>query len=849
MTSRALSSMDRASGFEPLGCGFDSCRARMRFVKFAIGWPLSAVALFFVARIVVSNSKSILLNLKELNWTLLFLGVVCFFIFYFIRTFTWKYILKVQGYDRPLKKVAFLWEISELKRFVPGNIWSFLGRTSLFKELGIPVKTILKSLLFEIEFILLGSLVISILSIPFIFQDSMLTKQYSFIIAIVEIFLILLIVFSKTIRAKPFSIIKRILPSFSPKTNFFILLTSCLYMFFFGLGTYFVVSSVTYLSKTPAIELTGFFVFSFLVGYLSLITPMGLGVREGVMTLGLAKLLPLTIASFCSIFARIVLISSELCFLLFSYCWEKTKDKRIAAFENYINSHKQETILILFIISYIVYFTTASFLRYDNFYTGRFDLGNMDQTVWNTIHGRIFKLTDPNGTNIISRLAIHADFILILIAPFYLIWENPKMLLLIQTVVLAIGAIFVYAIGKNVIKNKNLSLAFAISFLLNPAVQFTNLYDFHPVVLATTFLLGAFYFMINKRYLWFLLFAILAGLTKEQVWLIVALFGLYIFFSNLNKETPSLRSLLEKRTLGLSIFLASIAIFYYLIWHAMPLALGSKHFALSYYSDFGDSPTKIIKNVILSPQKTIATIFDIDKLHYLLQLLLPLGFFCLLSPSYLIFALPDLFINLLSNNSQLHQIYYQYSATITPFIFIAAMFGIKNLKKRFPKIPTIVYTLYLILITLYSSYAFGPLPFSKTASIDMFTKPQASKDIIENFISHIPAKYSIAATNNIGSHLSHRQKVYTVPVGIVQADIIAFLLDDHFKEPSLNDQMKMVNFVKNDKNYIEVLRIGNFVVFKRFSAFLIVSLTKSTASGFTEIEVIPKSTNFSTKSG
>src|ERR1035437_5774265 len=124
---------------------------------------------------------------------------------------------------------------------------------------------------------------------------------------------------------------------------------------------------------------------------------------------------------------------------------------------NFIKKHRYAITLVVFITLYAAYFTTASFLRYDNFFTGRFDLGNMDQTVWNTIHGRIFQLTDPNGTTNISRLAFHADFILVLVAPLYLIWSHPEMLLLLQTVVLGLGAVVVYFIAKNIIKNKNLS--------------------------------------------------------------------------------------------------------------------------------------------------------------------------------------------------------------------------------------------------------------------------------------------------------------------------------------------------------------------------------------------------------
>ena len=110
---------------------------------------------------------------------------------------------------------------------------------------------------------------------------------------------------------------------------------------------------------------------------------------------------------------------------------------------------KFELILAILAISYFSYFTIASFLKYDNYYTGRFDLGNMAQTVWNTIHGNVFLLTDPNGTEEISRLAFHADFILILLSTFYLIWEDPRMLLLIQTLILSFGGVFVYLIAKN----------------------------------------------------------------------------------------------------------------------------------------------------------------------------------------------------------------------------------------------------------------------------------------------------------------------------------------------------------------------------------------------------------------
>lgn len=467
-------------------------------------------------------------------------------------------------------------------------------------------------------------------------------------------------------------------------------------------------------------------------------------------------------------------------------------------------NHKHELVLGILVCIYIAYFTIASFQRYDNFYAGRFDLGNMDQTVWNTINGRVFQTSTDNGV-VISRLSAHADFMLILLSPFYLLWSHPKMLLLIQTIVLAFGAIFVYLIAKSILKNKNFSLVFGFLFLMYPCLQFANLYDFHAVTLATTFLLAAFYYLIKPKYLLMVLFLILSGLTKEQVWIIVSIFGFTLLF----------RSIRKIKFLGLSIILVSLFLFYYLVSIAIPQSSGGQHFALTYYSNFGNSPIEVIKNVLFSPQKIISIVLETGRLEYLRQLFIPLGFISLLSPTYLIFAIPDLLIDLLSNNPQLHQIYYQYSATITPFIFVSSIYGVGQFMKWFPKISKSLLIIYLLLFTLFSAYFFGPLPGAKKPNVDMFTKPYLNKKIVENFLLQVPEEYSVAATNNLGSHLSHRQSVSTIPLGINKADVVLFLLRDGSAQPSLAAQIKMAEDMNLDKKYIKVFEKDDFVVFKK----------------------------------
>jgi uncharacterized membrane protein/fermentation-respiration switch protein FrsA (DUF1100 family) len=778
-------------------------------LKFVIGWPLSIVALLFILKIITPNINLISKNLFHINFLFILISIPCFIAYFFLRTLLWKKIVDEKGNKSTFKEISYLWAFSELKRYVPGNIWSLLARGTSTLENGLEKKDVANSLILEVELIILGCF---ILSLPFIFYFSS-GLFFSFISLLFAVALILTFIFgAKFVKGK--------LLVLFPGSNYFknmeLFLLSLPTFLMFGLGVFFAAVSLFYLDPKNVLVIVSLSVFSLLAGYVSLITPMGLGVREGVMTLYLTRFILTPSAALISIFSRIVLIISEIIFLTLVFTWNKIRSNFLNKIEYYILNHKYEICLILFVLIYIAYFTIASFLRYNNFFTGRFDLGNMDQAVWNTIHGRIFQITDPNGTDIISRLSFHADFILILISPLYLIWSNPQMLLLLQSVVLGLGAIFVFAISKLILRNKGLALTFAFVYLLNPALQYSNLYDFHPVVLGTTLLLATFYFFLKKKYLFFLIFAILAGLTKEEIWAIISLFGLAIAIRSLvtNKLKLNKQNAFEI-IFGIVIFFVSAFIGYFLIEKLIPLVRGSGHFALSYYSDFGNSASDIFKNVLLSPLKTASTVLQPTKLLFLFQLLLPLGLLSLLSPLALIFAVPDLAIDLLSNNPQLHQIYYQYTAAITPFLLISAIYAVNFLIKRFSKIKITLIVIYLVVFSLLSAYAFGPLPGAMHADIDMFNKQLSYGSVINDFISQIPTRYSIAATNNIGSHLSRRQKIFTIPVGIDQADVILFLLNDSYAQPSLKVQKEMAKEMKKDKNYIEVFEQGDFVAFEK----------------------------------
>lgn len=809
----------------------------LQLAKFLIGWPISILALFFIARVVIQN-RDVLSRFENINPPLFALSAISFFFYFFFKAYLWQKIIEEKGFSAPFRKTVFLWEMAEVKRFAPGFIWPLVSKTLSFSKDGLEKKTVAYSLAIEAEVFLVGCFLASLICLPFISEhfpiDPSLKTLISIIIITGAAVSLTLFVFPRKflefIRGikTPFDNLllkhaENSLPTFSWITNLRLVGLSILALFFFGLGTYFSITSFSYLDHTLIFQFIGFFILSFLISYLSFLIPMGLGIREGIIIYGLSPFIPIAIASAAAILSRIILIISEFIFLSFSFLWSTTRNSTVLKIENFIAVHKPEILTAAAITIYIVYFTTASFLRYDTFYTGRFDLGNMDQAVWNTIHGRIFETSNPDGTAITSRLAGHADFILILISPLYKIWEDPRMLLLLQTTIVGLGAIFVFKIADMVLKSRNAALVFSLAYLLNPSLQYANLYDFHAVTLATTFLLATFYYFMKRQYLLFFIFAILAGLTKEQIWLVIGLFGIYTLFFEILKLLRRKSSLSSKftrinLTFGTLVAGISFLIFYFLLFKAIPQARGGEdqHFALTYYSEFGDSLFSVMKNILTSPGKIIEILGTDNRIDYLVKVFLPLGYLSLLSPAVLIFAFPDFIINLLSNNSNLHQIYYQYTSGITPFIFIAAIFGVKNLTRLFPQKQTLsVLLIFISAFTIHSAYEFGPMPGAKHPNLDMFTKQLSDRKLIQSFIEDIPQEYKVTATNNLGSHLSRRRYIFTIPEGIKQADIVAFLLNDPFAQPSLDAQRKIASEIKTNKDYKVLIEKGDFVVFQK----------------------------------
>lgn len=397
----------------------------------------------------------------------------------------------------------------------------------------------------------------------------------------------------------------------------------------------------------------------------------------------------------------------------------------------------------LFIIAYTLFFSLAAFAKYLSFSYHDFDLAVHVQTVWNIMHGSIF-------SSILGFpfLGNHTNLILFLIVPLYRIFPHPMTLLFLQSLFLGLGALPLYWLAKEEI-DERFATAIAFMYVIYPALGYVNLFEFHPIALSVPLLLFTFYYFKKASFGKFLVFMLLSLLCKENISLIILMFGIY--------------ALLNKRSKR---------------WVLVPLVLGGLWFYISVcilmpyfnkgiidfdylYSHIGKGLPQVLKALIFHPLFALKyTFLSHYKMKYLTDLFGPLCLLPLLSPQTLLLALPTFMQHLLSLRQTEHTIYYHYTATMIPFIFISAVYGVKFLLKSCPS-KRIQYLLLLILIvsSIIWNVLLGP-HCTLICHVSNFRRDELDYQK-GKFINSIPKDESAVATFEFLPHLAHRKEIFS----------------------------------------------------------------------------------------
>lgn len=423
------------------------------------------------------------------------------------------------------------------------------------------------------------------------------------------------------------------------------------------------------------------------------------------------------------------------------------------------------TLVLLLAAIWAAVFSWLSVARHEAWWTGRFDLGNMVQAIWNTAHGDLLMATNAAGDQV-SRLGSHVDPLLLVLVPFQWFSDSAVPLLVAQSVAVAAGAIPAFLLGRRWLADDRLAVAAAVAWLLYAPLQWAVVTDLHAVTLAAPLIMLAIWAAEARRD-WVLGIAVgLALLGKEQVGLALAILGIWIIVRQ------------RRYIAGAIVSVASIA------WSAICVlviipAMGSgvpEPFG-ERFGRFGDTPSEALVGALTNPIDVITTVGGWSRLSYLLALLLPLLLLPLFAPLLAAAALPDLLLNMLADWWPNYSIEFHYAAVVSPFLVAAAILGLAGLRRRarpewLARIlrPAGGVAIVLVGAGLLGTLITGPAPFGGPFSratpsrIDQYQPIPAHAQALAEGAALIPGDAAVSVGNNAGGHLSARRRVMVFPV-------------------------------------------------------------------------------------
>ncbi len=409
-------------------------------------------------------------------------------------------------------------------------------------------------------------------------------------------------------------------------------------------------------------------------------------------------------------------------------------------------------ILAGLILTFSLIFSLIALNQHYTFQTHGFDLGNVNQAIWQTAQGHPFAFT--NMAPLTSRLALHVEPILLLLTPFYWMgFGDAAFLLVIQAVSVVLGTWPLYLIAKSDLGDLA-ALIICLAYLLYPTLEAAVFYEFHAVTLAPTFFLAAIYnleramsFAQNKGGLNYRrtaiilmsLFLVLALACKEDMGLTAAFFGLYLGLKH------------QRWALAGGIFVLG------LIWTGLCLFVIQPQFATGgniqaeRYTWLTQAP------VLTWPGLMLTHLQEINLGRYFMALFAPVSGLALLSPLCLLPTLPTLAINLLSSNPFTWRAEsFHYGAPLAPFIFLGTIYSLKKLRQGSKSLYLLGLSL-LLLSTLWYHYFRGFTPLARPFQWHRVTAHhRLGWDIAAQIAPDIP----LFAPLTLNPHVSNRPQLH-----------------------------------------------------------------------------------------
>ena len=371
--------------------------------------------------------------------------------------------------------------------------------------------------------------------------------------------------------------------------------------------------------------------------------------------------------------------------------------------------------------------------------TSSFDVGLYDQGIWLLSRFKAPFVT-LMGRNMFGD---HASLILIFVAPLYWIWPGTETLLALQSVVVAAGALPIYFFARRHLNSAALGCAFAVVWLVNPAVNGTIFENYHPDSFLGLFIPIAIVAALTKRWRWYWVAVTLSLLVKEDVVLVIVPLGAMLAIrGETRRGILTVGAAISAALLGMFVLMKNLI--------GVPTRNGWR-------IPFGGF-TGFLKESFTNPTNVIQYLTSEGRLMYWWKMFAPFALLSFLAPEVAMISVLVLVGNTVSNFWYQFHIEYHYSLVAVPALLIATIVGVGRLGVGLRRVLVAI----VLVSSLWCASVWSYVPFR----MDQYPHWGAGHPIAlaaEEMYALIPPNAKISVLHSTAPHLAHRKEIYQFP--------------------------------------------------------------------------------------